>query len=60
MTKAERSAQRGKLQQLFDNAGLKRNENTARLIKAYAEDDPKRIARLIQAWLKEDEKKARP
>ncbi len=53
----DKAKKSGNLHRLFAKSGGKTNDKTAKLIKTFAEDDHKRIARLIQAWLKEDEKK---
>ncbi|GGD53030.1 hypothetical protein [Lacimicrobium alkaliphilum] len=53
---SDKAKKSGNLHRLFAKSGGKTNEDTARLIKTFAGDDHKRIAKLIQAWLVEDEK----
>lgn len=57
MANSDNPEKGGNLHKLFARSGGKTNDKTAQLIKTFAEDDHKRIARLIQAWLKEDDKK---
>jgi hypothetical protein len=58
MANSDKPKTGGNLHKLFAKAGGHTNDKTANLIKTYAQDDHKRIARLIQAWLKQDEKKS--
>lgn len=60
MNKAQRPNQNGKpisaLGKLYarQQAKIKTNERQAKLLKTFAEDDYKRIAKLIQSWLDKD------
>lgn len=58
MANSDKWKKAGNLHRIFLKSGGKTNDKTARLIKTFAEDDHKRIARLIQAWLKEDDRQA--